>query len=88
MEDAIDDVAGVKHIYSDAYRNQALVTVQFNRDTDVEQARADIDRNLQSLSLPEDASNPLSLVIKLIVPVISIASRRHQGLISSRRNTQ
>ena len=73
MEDAIDDVGGVKHIYSDAYRNQALVTIQFHRDTDVEKARSDIDRNLQELSLPEDASNPLSLVIKLNIPVISVA---------------
>ncbi|MEC7986118.1 MAG: efflux RND transporter permease subunit [Myxococcota bacterium] len=73
MEEAIEDVDGVKNVYADAYQNRALVTVQFARGTDVEKARNDIEKNLGNQSFPDDIVGPETELIKVSLPVMNIA---------------
>ncbi|MGC6513089.1 MAG: efflux RND transporter permease subunit [Myxococcota bacterium] len=81
IEDVVENVEGVDHVFSDALEGLGIVQVEFVRGTDVDAARLDIEREINALSsMPADALAPQVNVAKLVVPLISV------GLIGDRRD--
>jgi multidrug efflux pump subunit AcrB len=74
MEEAVEDIDDIKHIYGDAIQGRAVLTMEFNRDADITEARTDVERALNEIqAFPEDATTPSVSVIRVTVPVTNIA---------------
>jgi multidrug efflux pump subunit AcrB len=74
LEDALADVEGVEHRYGEALEGFGQVTMEFVRGTDVDEARAEVDRAVAGLdTLPEGARAPFSRVLRLLVPITHVA---------------
>ena len=74
MEDAIEQVEGVEHIYADATEGRALLTLEFVRGTDVDAARDEVQRAVDGVDdLPEDALAARVSVARLRIPLLHVA---------------
>ena len=74
IEDAVDGVEGLKHVYSDAVESLALVSLEFARGTDANTARDEVEREVSAIdNLPEDASTPRVIVAALKIPLVHVA---------------
>jgi len=74
LEDAVDEVEGLDHSYGEAHEGYAQVTMEFVRGTDVDEARAAVDRAISGMDgLPEGAQTPYARTLRLLVPITHVA---------------
>ena len=74
LEGAVDEVEGLDHFYGEAHEGYAQVTMEFVRGTDVDEARAAVDRSISGLAgLPEGAQTPYARTLRLLVPITHVA---------------
>ncbi len=74
IEDAVAPVEGIKHTFAELNEGRALVTLEFVRGTDVDEALDEIQRAVTQVDdLPEDALEPVTQLIKVSVPITKVA---------------
>lgn len=80
LEDALDGVEGLAHLYADATEGRALLQLEFTRGTDVEAARDDVQQAVDGVDdLPDDAFLPRVGIARLQIPLA------HVGLLGDPR---
>lgn len=73
VEDALDSVSGLKHVYTDATEGLALFTIELVRGTDSDTARNDVDRAVRGVEeMPDDALTPKVSVAELRIPLTHV----------------
>ncbi len=80
LEDALDGVEGVEHVYAESTEGRALISLEFTRGTDVERARDDVQQAVDGVDdLPEDTLVPRVGIARLRIPLA------HVGLLGDPR---
>ena len=73
IEDALDAVEGVEHVYLDATEGRALFQLEFTGGTDVDAARDEVQRAVDAVDdLPEDALTPRVDIARLRIPLAHV----------------
>ena len=65
IEEALEDVDGIKKIYANAYEGSGNVTVELNDNYDVQKAKDEIETEINAIStFPGDAERPIVKIVK------------------------
>lgn len=73
IEDALDGLDGLKHLYADSLDGRAFLLMEFVRGTDVDEARDEVQRRVDALEMPDQALPPGISVASQQAPVLMIA---------------
>lgn len=81
IESAISSVSGVDTITSQSSEGTSIVMVQFNSGTDMDEAIADIEDNLElyEQALPEDASDPMVMQLDTNMMPVAMLNASMEG---------
>jgi multidrug efflux pump subunit AcrB len=74
IEEQLEKVSDIKRIESLASEGAASITITFNEGTDVQDARAEVEKAVAAASdLPEDAETPIVRELQIDLPVMTVA---------------
>ncbi len=74
IEEKLEGVSDVKRVESLATEGAASIVITFNDGTDIQDARAEVEKAVASASdLPEDAETPLVRELQIDLPVMTLA---------------
>lgn len=74
IEEQLEGVSDIKRIESLATEGAASVTITFNEGTDIQDARAEVEKAVAAASdLPEDAETPQVRELQIDLPVMTLA---------------
>jgi multidrug efflux pump subunit AcrB len=74
IEEELDNVQDIKRVESLAAEGVATITITFLAGTDLRDARAEVEKAVQSVQdLPEDAETPQVRELKIDLPVLTVA---------------
>jgi len=73
LEDAIDGVEGLKHVYAESTADTALLTLEFGPGIDAQEARRQVARRVSELDLPQDATSVQVSVAGLRIALVKVA---------------
>jgi len=77
VEDALSTVSGVKNVQSISSEHVAMIGLEFNYGTNLEQAHTDVQNNLElyKSQLPEDAGDPTIVEISMsMMPTMTLSA--------------
>ena len=77
IEDAVATLSGVKNIQSTSMENAAIVMIEFDYGTDIDEVRSDLNANLEIYKnmMPEDANDPTIVEISMdMMPIIMVSA--------------
>jgi len=73
VEDALEDVDGIKHVFGEANSGYALVTLEFVRGVKADEALSDVEQAVAEIGdFPEDVLTPRVDIAALRIPVINV----------------
>ncbi len=73
VEDALDGVDGLEHVYVDAVNGIAMHTLEFVHGTDVDEAYDEVESVIRARDdLPEDALEPIVSIARLTIPLMHV----------------
>ena len=74
VEDALEELKGVRAVYSNSFSNMSSVQVEFEYGTDMEEAERQIRNTLDTLKLPDEAMEPTITRLSMnLIPVIALS---------------
>lgn len=74
MERTIENLEGVKAVYSNSYSNMASLQVEYDYGLDMDEANRALDAALKKISLPEGAQEPTVTAISMnMMPVVALS---------------
>ncbi|MFE8703076.1 efflux RND transporter permease subunit [Cytobacillus sp. FJAT-54145] len=74
LEKAVENLEGVKSVYSNSYSNMANLQVEYEYGEDMDEAKRELQSALESVSLPEGAQEPIITAISMnMMPVAALS---------------
>ena len=74
LEDVIASTDGLRHMYAEAAEGGAMITLEFARGTDVEAARDEVRRAVDTVEdLPDDATAPTVISARIRAQLLHVA---------------
>jgi len=74
LEKAVENLEGVKSVYSNSYSNMANLQVEYEYGVDMDEAKRALDSALEAVTLPEGAQAPTVTAISMnMMPVVALS---------------
>ncbi|MER2078183.1 efflux RND transporter permease subunit [Psychrobacillus psychrotolerans] len=74
LEKAVENLAGVKSVYSNSNSNMASIQVEYEYGEDMDEANRALKSALEAVKLPEGAQDPIVTAISLnMMPVVALS---------------
>lgn len=74
LEKAIENLEGVKSVFSNSYSNMANIQVEYDYGVDMAEAKRALDSALEAVTLPEGAQAPTVTAISMnMMPVVALS---------------
>lgn len=74
MEKTIENLHGVKAVYSNSYSNMASLQVEYDYEQDMAEAKRELQSALDMLTLPEGAQEPIITAISFnMMPILALS---------------
>ena len=74
IERAVENLDNVKSVYSNSYSNMSSIQVEYEYGIDMDEAKRALASAMDSLTLPEDAQEPMITAISMnMMPVVALS---------------
>jgi len=74
LEKAIENLEGVKSVFSNSYSNMSNIQVEYDYGVDMAEAKRELDSALEAVTLPEGAQAPTVMAISMnMMPVVALS---------------
>ena len=74
IERAVENLDNVKSVYSNSYSNMSSIQVEYEYGIDMDEAKRALASAMDSLTLPEDAQEPIITAISMnMMPVVALS---------------
>jgi multidrug efflux pump subunit AcrB len=74
LEKAVENLEGVKYVYSNSYSNMANIQVEYEYGIDMDEAKRALESALDAVTLPEGAQEPTITAISMnMMPVVALS---------------
>lgn len=74
LEKVIENLEGVKAVYSNSYSNMASLQVEYNYEQDMAEAKRELRSSLETVKLPEGVQEPIITAISFnMMPVLALS---------------
>lgn len=74
LEKAVENLEGVKSVYSSSYSNMASIQVEYEYGLDMAEAKRELESALDAVKLPDGAQEPIITAISMnMMPVVALS---------------
>lgn len=74
LEKTLENLSGVKTVMSNSYSSMASLTVEYDYDTDMDEAKRELKSALDDIALPDNVQEPMVTAISMnMMPVLALS---------------
>jgi multidrug efflux pump subunit AcrB len=80
IEKAVENLEGVKSVYSNSYSNMSSIQIEYEYGEDMDEAKRQLESALDAVKLPEGAQEPIITAISMnMMPVMALSVSSKTG---------